>query len=69
MLALSQEREFLKLAAVVLNCRWCIMGNRISPLPKGHPGHSKDLAFHLLGYHDYYWECVLTIREWAKREM
>ena len=55
----SFEREFLiRLAPVWLACRWKIMGHKLSGWP-----HKSDLAFDLLGCHDYAAEMRLLVEE------
>jgi len=56
----EREREFLlRLAPVWLACRWKVMGHRLSGWPHG----SDDLAYDLLGCHDYAAEMALLVRE------
>jgi len=53
------EREFLiRLAPMWLACRWNIMGHRL----RGWPFRT-DLAYDLLGCHDYGTEMKLLCRE------
>lgn len=57
------EREFLKLAAVWLECRWCVFGGDITD-ESGvviHRGANRftDLSWHLLGMFDYEMELRL----------
>lgn len=60
-MTLQQEREFLiRLAPVWLACRWRIMSGiqgRNHALVGQWP--KQDLAFDLLGMHDYEWEMRL----------
>jgi hypothetical protein len=58
-MTLPWEREFLKLAAVWLACRWTVLGGQIPACPWALGG----LAFQLLGMSDYKDEMRLLIEE------
>lgn len=52
----KHEREFLKLAAVWLECRWCVMGNQITAAEEvilHRCENYADLQFHMLGCVDF----------------
>lgn len=54
------EREFLiQLAPIVLACRFRLFGGKL----RGKQWPKADLAFDLLGYHDYAAEMALLCRE------
>ena len=53
------EREFLKLAAVWLACRWTVLGGQIP----GSVESRGPLEYQLLGMSDHAWEMRLLLNE------
>ena len=64
------ETEFLQLAAVHLEARWCVMGADIADrhgkvLHRGARTF-RECSWHMLGMRDYAWEMALVCREQQK---
>ena len=60
------EREFLQLAAVNLEARWCVMGGDISDRHGRVVHHGartfRDCAWHMLGMRDYAGEMAMEVQ-------